>query len=132
MIYFLYSKLLYINRRRENMMENLMPYLKKILAVLLAVLTPALTLLIAVEPTATLDLRDEIVEYKIGGFMKGVCHADPDYELIKEANIGWTRKDIPFPFEKDGTVRQRYLDWKAEMKAYADNGIRIFAVTDNI
>ena len=71
-------------------MENLMPYLKKILAVLLAVLTPSLTLLIAVEPTATLDLRDEIVEYKIGGFMKGVCHADPDYELIKEANIGWT------------------------------------------
>ena len=111
------------------MIDKLMPYLKKILAVLLAVLTPALTLLIAVEPTSVLDLRDEIVEYKIGGFMKGVCHADPDYELIKEANIGWTRKDIPFPFEKDGTVRQRYLDWKAEMKAYADNGIRIFAVT---
>lgn len=89
------------------MIDKLMPYLKKILAVLLAVLTPALTLLIAVEPTSVLDLRDEIVEYKIGGFMKGVCHADPDYELIKEANIGWTRKDIPFPFEKDGTVRQR-------------------------
>ena len=110
-------------------MENLMPYLKKILAVLLAVLTPALTLLIAVEPTATLDLRDEIVEYKIGGFMKGVCHADPDYELIKEANIGWTRKDIPFPYNKDGSLSQHYLNWKAEMKAYADNGIRIFAIT---
>lgn len=110
-------------------MENLMPYLKKILAVLLAVLTPALTLLIAVEPTASLDLRDEIVEYKIGGFMKGVCHADPDYELIKEANIGWTRKDIPFPYNKDGSLSQHYLNWKAEMKAYADNGIRIFAIT---
>lgn len=110
-------------------MENLMPYLKKILAVLLAVLTPALTLLIAVEPTASLDLRDEIVEYKIGGFMKGVCHADPDYELIKEANIGWTRKDIPFPYNKDGSPSQHYLNWKAEMKAYADNGIRIFAIT---
>ena len=70
------------------MIDKLMPYLKKLLAVLLAVLTPVLTLLVGVEPTAKLDLRSEIVTYKIGGFMKGVCHADPDYELIKEANIG--------------------------------------------
>lgn len=111
------------------MIDKLLPQLKKILAVLLAVLTPALTLMIGVAPTAKPDLRDEIISCKIGGFMKGVCHADPDYELIKDANIGWTRKDIPFPFEKDGTVRQRYLDWKAEMKAYADNGIKIFAIT---
>lgn len=68
-------------------------------------------------------------EAKTGGFIKGICHPSKNYELIKEAGIEWDRADVPFPFETTGEVRQRYLEWKEEMKGYNDNGIRIFMVT---
>lgn len=102
--------------------------LKKILSVVLSLITPLL-FGIHYEPLAKYDKECRTVEEKIGGFMKGVCHADPDYKTITDAGIEWTRKDIPFPYNADGTISQRYINWKAEMKAYADNGIRIFAVT---
>ncbi|MDR2091417.1 MAG: endo-1,4-beta-xylanase [Clostridiales bacterium] len=70
---------------------------------------------------------------KAGGFIKGICHPDEDYELIKGAGIEWNRADIPYPFEKDAggnrIVREEYTGWKAEMQEYAENGIKIFAVT---
>ncbi len=106
----------------------LLVILKKVLALILSLITP-LFFGIHWEPLAKYDKECQAVEEKIGGFMKGVCHADPDYETIKDANIEWTRKDIPFPYNADGTIRQRYLDWKAEMKGYADNGIKVFAIT---
>ncbi|MDR1805241.1 MAG: glycoside hydrolase family protein [Clostridium sp.] len=67
---------------------------------------------------------------KAGGFIKGICHPDDDYENIKGAGIEWNRADIPYPFEADGvTLRQRYIDWKTRMQGFVDNGIKIFAVT---
>lgn len=106
----------------------LLVILKKILALILSLITPLL-FGIHWEPLAKYDKECRAVEDKIGGFMKGVCHADPDYETIKEANIEWTRKDIPFPYNADGTISQHYLGWKAEMQAYANNGIKVFAIT---
>lgn len=111
------------------MSEKMLNYLKKALAVMLALLTPLLTFTFAYEPTAKYDKNCAEVIEKMGGFMKGVCHARGDYEAMKAANIGWTRKDIPFPYEKDGSLSGSYIRWKAEMKEYADNGIKIFAVT---
>lgn len=102
--------------------------LKKALALILSLITPLL-FGIHWEPLSKYDKDCRIVEEKIGGFMKGVCHADPDYDTLKGANIEWTRKDIPFPYNKDGSLSQSYINWKAEMKAYSDNGIRIFAIT---
>lgn len=103
-------------------------FLKKVLSVVLTLITP-LFFGIHYEPFSKYDKECRAAEEKIGGFMKGVCHADPDYDALKGANIEWTRKDIPFPYNADGTLSQHYLGWKAEMQAYADNGIKIFAIT---
>lgn len=103
--------------------------MKKVLVIVLSLLTPVLAGSMSFEPLAKFDRECIAAEEKIGGFMQGVCHARGDYEMMKEAGITWTRKDIPFPFDKEGNIRPRYLEWKTEMKEYADNGIRIFAVT---
>ena len=66
---------------------------------------------------------------KLGGFVKGICHPTENYAQIKGAGLEWNRADIPFPFEKDGSLRQCYLDWKEKMRRYQENGIRILAVT---
>jgi hypothetical protein len=75
----------------------------KIVGFLLAVITPLLSLVVAT-PFSDFDKNVEIAENKVGGFMKGVCHADPQYDLLNEAGIEWFRDDIPFPFEKDGSI----------------------------
>ena len=66
---------------------------------------------------------------KTGGFIKGICHPSENYGQIKGAGIEWNRADIAFPFDKDGSLRQDYIDWKDKMRRYRENGIRIFAVT---
>ncbi len=111
------------------MNAKIFEFLKKALAVLLVVLTPALSLIFAYEPLSKNDEECAVVTEKIGGFMTGVCHAEPDYELIKDAGINWHRKDIPFPYDKDGGLSQSYINWKERMKGYADNGIKIFGIT---
>lgn len=111
------------------MSDKILIWLKKTLVAVLVAITPVMSFMFAFEPTAKLDCRNTAVMEKMGGFMTGVCHAEPDYELIKDAGINWTRKDAPFPFDENGNIRQRYIDWKAEMKEYADNGIKLFVVT---
>lgn len=105
-----------------------MTILFRIIGFLLAVLTPLLTT-ITWDPLAAFDSNVTVAEEKIGGFMKGVCHLEPDYDLIKEGNIGWFRDDIPFPYNADGTISESYKNWKAYAQGYIDNGIKIFGVT---
>jgi len=71
----------------------------------------------------------EAARRKAGGFIKGICHPSDRYAQIRGAGLEWNRADIAFPFDKEGNVRQDYLDWKERMRRYRDNGIRIFAVT---
>ena len=67
---------------------------------------------------------------KLGcNFMKGICHPSENYAQITGAGIEWNRADIAFPFDKDGNIRQEYLDWKEKIRRYRENGIRIMAVT---
>ena len=66
---------------------------------------------------------------RAGGFLKGVCHPSENYGQVRGAGFEWIRKDIPFPFDRDGNVRQRYLDWKVEMRRYQENGLRVLAVS---
>lgn len=114
-----------INKRR---IYSAMNFLFKIIGLLLTVITP-LASLIVVDPTVPFDKEIGIVEEKVGGYMKGVCHAEPQYDLLKGANIGWIRDDIPFAFNKDGSLSQSYINWRAETKAYADNGLKVMAIT---
>ncbi len=63
------------------------------------------------------------------GFIRGVCHPTENFAQIKGANIGWIRIDIPFPYEKDGTVSPSYLAFKEKCKRFQENGIKVMAVT---
>ena len=78
---------------------------------------------------STASPEAEKIRRKLGGFVKGICHVSENYAQIKGAGIEWERADIPFPFDKEGNVREDYVTWKAKMRRYIDNGIRIFAVT---
>lgn len=105
-----------------------MSILMKIVGLLLAVITPFASLIVAT-PFASLDKNVEIAEEKVGGFIKGVCHADPQFDLLNDAGIEWFRDDIPFPYDKDGNLSEHYIEWKKESLEYVENGIRIFGIT---
>lgn len=104
------------------------PIFAKIVGFILALLTPVLSFLFA-DIKGPFETETEAALEKVGGYMKGVCHAEPQYDLIKEGNIEWFRDDIPFPYDADGNLSESYLGWKEYVKAYADNGIRIFGIT---
>lgn len=105
-----------------------MNFLFKIIGLLLAIITPFASLIVT-DLSVPFDKEIGIVEEKVGGYMKGVCHAEPQYDMLKDANIGWIRDDIPFAFNSDGSLSQSYINWKAETKAYADNGLKVMAIT---
>ena len=63
------------------------------------------------------------------GFIKGVCHPTENFEQVKNANIEWARFDVPFPFDKDGNENESYKRFKARIKSFHDNGIKVLAVT---
>ncbi len=63
------------------------------------------------------------------GFIRGVCHPTDDFQQIKGANIGWIRIDIPFPYEKDGSISPSYENFKERCRRFQKNGIRVMAVT---
>ena len=87
-------------------------FLLKIVGLLLAIITPLVSLFVCIDVTVPFDEEIEIATEKAGGYIKGVCHAEPDYELITDANIGWFRDDIPFPYGADGKVSKSYKTWK--------------------
>ena len=105
-----------------------MTILMKIVGLLLAIITPLASMIVAT-PFAPLDKNVDIAQEKVGGFMKGVCHADPQYKLLEEAGIEWFRDDIPFPYDKDGKISQSYKNWKKESAEFVKNGVRIFGIT---
>ncbi len=105
-----------------------MNFLMRIVALLLAAITPLLSFL-TTDFTARFDSEITEAMESAGGFIKGVCHLEPDYEMIKQANIEWFRTDIPFPYNSDGSLSYEYIEFKENIKGYVDNGIKIFAVT---
>ena len=63
------------------------------------------------------------------GFLRGVCHPNEDYTLLREANIRWVRFDIPFPFASDGGESEGYRAFKERCRGYAERGFSVMAVT---
>ncbi len=63
------------------------------------------------------------------GFICGVCHPGEYYKDIKEANIGWVRIDIPFPFDLNGQPTEAFVDFKNWCKKFTEHGIKVMAVT---
>ncbi len=108
---------------------DILNFIKPVLAFFLAVITPFASLLVA-DPFATFDNNVDIVLEKTDGYMKGVCHpVEEDADLIAGANIEWLRRDIPFLYNQDGTISQRYLDWKAQYSRYAEKGFKVMGIT---
>ncbi|MBR6780188.1 MAG: hypothetical protein IKM24_04140 [Clostridia bacterium] len=63
------------------------------------------------------------------GFIRGVCHAPEKFEQVKQANIEWVRMDIPYPFDENGNLRDRYISFKDSVIRFHNNGIKIMAIT---
>lgn len=72
---------------------------------------------------------DETRALRKRDFLCGVCHPTENFEQLREANIRWTRFDIPFPFRADGSESESYLSFKAKCRRFADHGIRVMAVS---
>ncbi len=64
-----------------------------------------------------------------GGMIYGVCHPNEQYDALKDAGLNWVRFDIPYPYNASGEISRSYLDFKSRCQGYADNGMRVMAVT---
>ena len=62
-------------------------------------------------------------------FLRGVCHPNEAYTLLREAHIRWVRFDVPFPFAEDGGESPGYTAFKDRCRGYADRGFSVMAVT---
>ena len=104
--------------------------LAKVLGAVLAVLTALLNLF----PSNLLSLGDKqtapLLE-KTGGFIAGVCHPQPDFELLRDAGLEWIRVDLPYLYAEDGSgeINPYYEYWKQAAMQYVEAGFKIFAVT---
>ncbi len=74
------------------------------------------------------DLRSALYT-KTGGFIKGVCHPNTAYDTITDLGFGWIRRDVPYPFDDDGSVNDYYLRFLEETRAYAANGLRSILIS---
>ncbi len=102
----------------------------KILSFFLAILMPLLSSVFGVTGfTALTDAETALIFQKTDGFMAGICHPDPDYKTIRDANIGWVREDLPFPFDENGEISRSYIQHKNQCIEYASNGFRVLAIT---
>ena len=110
-------------------MPSMPSWAVKALALLLAAVALVGTPTLLATPDAKGDPAVVAVKDAVGGFMTGVCHPEPEYKKIRNANIGWIRVDLPYPFNLDGTVSPFYRMWKREMQAYRKQGIKVLAVT---
>ncbi len=69
------------------------------------------------------------LQEKTDGYIYGVCHPDENYELIEDVGLGWVRFDIPYPYNADGSISDSYIAFKNRAKGYADQGIKVLAIT---
>ena len=107
--------------------------LAKILSVLIAALSLFFSVTLGVtEPVlSNTNKANKQALQAVGGFMKGICHPDGKYKQLRQANIGWIRVDMPYPFDENGEQSAGYLAFKEEMADYVKHGIKVFAITPN-
>ncbi|MBE6892126.1 MAG: hypothetical protein E7481_08910 [Ruminococcaceae bacterium] len=74
------------------------------------------------------ELLDKLYK-KTGGFIKGICHPNDNYDVLKDAGLRWVRRDIPYPFDKEGNISDEYISYKERCIKFAENGINCINVT---
>ena len=75
------------------------------------------------------DRETKALTERLGGFVCGVCHPNGDYELLREGGFNWVRFDVPYPFDRDGSVSGSYRAFRERAEAYRDEGFRVMAIT---
>lgn len=73
--------------------------------------------------------NEETKKMREKGFIYGVCHCHEAFDRLNEANLGWARHDIPYPFDKDGNVTESFKEFKAMCARYKEHGIKVMAIT---
>ncbi len=71
----------------------------------------------------------EIRKMRNDGFIWGVCHPSDNYEQMTDANIGWVRVDMPFPFDENWNPDESFTEFKNRCKSFVENGIKVMAIT---
>ena len=74
------------------------------------------------------DIRTSLFR-KTGGFMKGICHPRGDCESLRNAGLGWIRRDVPYPFDADGNLSDSYRSFRDETRIYRENGLRSIVIS---
>lgn len=74
------------------------------------------------------DIRASLYA-KTDGFIKGVCHPTGDFDAITDLGFGWIRRDVPYPFNDDGSVNEYYLGFLEETRTYKNHGLRSVIVS---
>lgn len=64
-----------------------------------------------------------------GGYIRGICHPNENYDLLSDGGFNWVRFDIPYPYNADGTISGSYLAFKERCRAYTERGFRVMAIT---
>ncbi len=64
-----------------------------------------------------------------GGYVRGVCHPNENYDLLADGGFNWVRFDIPYPYNADGSLSGSYLAFKERCRGYAEHGFRVMAIT---
>lgn len=66
---------------------------------------------------------------KTGGFMKGICHPAGEYDLLRAAGLGWVRRDVPYPFNADGSISGDHQAFLESTREYARQGLRSVVIS---
>ncbi len=62
-------------------------------------------------------------------FVCGVCHPTDDYKQITDANIGWVRIDMPFPYDFEWNLNSDFQSFKEKCAKMQANGLKVMVVT---
>ncbi len=66
---------------------------------------------------------------KTGGFIKGICHPGSDREGLLNIGVRWVRRDIPYPYDGDGSATPAFRAYRDACAYYAEKGIYTVGIT---
>lgn len=74
------------------------------------------------------EKTDALIEQN-GGFIRGVCHPNENYDLLRNGGFTWVRIDVPYPYNADGSFTGAYRSFRERCRGYAERGFKVMAIT---
>ena len=75
------------------------------------------------------DARTQALIEQTGGFIRGICHPNENYDLLQDGGFSWVRFDIPYPYTANGSISRSYAAFKNRARGYAERGFKVMAIT---